>query len=110
MKTTFSRVLLAAMIGLGSFAAISVVQAGDPETCWGRCDSEAAYDEALQRWWSVAGADDIAPARDEALQRWWSVAGADDAEAVQLPVLPEWWVYRNRADGEDEVETMASYR
>lgn len=105
-----SKVLFVALIGLGSVAAVPGVLAGNPETCWGRCDSEVAYDEALQRWWSVAGADDIAPARDEALQRWWSVAGKDDAEAMQIPVLPTWWNDRNRADDEDEVETMASYR
>lgn len=123
-----SKILLVALFGLGSVAAVPAVKAGDVENCWGRCDTHRMQDDALQRWWSMAGADDMQPAqnevlqrwwhvagaddsespRDEALQRWWHVAGADDAVASQETILPDW--YTSRANREDELETMAAYR
>jgi hypothetical protein len=83
--------LLLALIGLGSLATVSAVQASDSETCWGHCNADPAQTQALQRWWAIAGADDTGAGDATTLQRWWHVAGADDIESVQDEALHRWW-------------------
>lgn len=91
-----SKVLLVALIGLGSVAAVPAASAEDVENCWGRCDTNATQDVSRMSEDTVD------------VEACWGRCDTDGSQDPQL--YPELFTWHDPAGKDEERETMASYR
>jgi hypothetical protein len=91
---TISKALLVALIGLGSIAVVPIVKAGDAESCWGRCDTDAGQN--IER-------DSVAAAEKTDTEACWGRCDTDTAQDAEL------YTWHDPAGKNEDRETTGSY-